>query len=1037
MFSYAGVQQGTPQADALNAAFDRVNAVRVLVFTDNPRTLLLDVVIAAEADDEGIEVEVEVPGVEPGQQLIVVILGLEIVDGVTTELFTTGELSVTAQAADDENPAQEIEAPLTYTGPGAAAASVEITGGDLVLSPEASRALGSVVLDPEGGEIANVPVAWTSGNASVASVDDAGVVTGVSDGRTEVTVTTPNGQAASTTVYVIDGLLAFVQGGQVMTASAGTEAAARGGSGARGPAWSPDGARLFYGAGGQVREAGGGALTGGSWPSVSPDGTKLAVQAGGRVGFANIDGSQPTEGPEGTTPSWLGSSTLVVDGGSVHQVRANGADRTTLVGNLRARMPAVGGGQILYVGSDDKVHVVGGGVVLDVVVNSRPALSPSGRWVVGSTAAGLQVGPADGSGPILRMGFPGARDPVFQTLGALEAPPVLTLSGFLPAEPIPGQPVEILGSGFDWIIPANTSVEFPTAEGPVLGEITEVHSDRIVTTTPRDLVAGQVTVRTLTGEASLTVEPPRFGSVEFWAMTPWDAPVGGVEIALLQDGVVAGSATTESDGMATIDGLLFGDYTLGVTPPEGFTQTGGDAAVTVAPTVAHADIELTPLVDGIETIPANLTISVGEVIDVEIIPLDLNGNVIPVVAVKRWAGTSAFISWAGRDLNGIIRGLAPTSTPGQARVPILINGQDFELPVTVIGGPVGLTIAPATAEKLLGGTQQFSVTDEVSGPFTWSVNGVDGGNTTFGTIDSNGFYTAPSALPTPATFPVCARITAQPGISGCATVTIAPIPTAGEDVVVFNDVNSFDNTGMSFADNVLMVQNLVNFTSSGPRSSGTRVWLDHGRTSACALLSCATFTTFQSTIEGQGMTFELIVSSSGTLTSFPADLKVIFLWLSRQTYTVAEINALKLFAAEGGRIVYVGEWDGFLGATGIAVENQFLSDMGAQMQNIGDAVDCGSVDLPGTSLRAHQITTGMTAVRVGCASVIVLGPNDFALFFDSTNTKVLAGVAKIDVTPLPSAAAAAALRAPNVVVGPSSDDPTGRHLSGSVPLRNR
>lgn len=185
------------------------------------------------------------------------------------------------------------------------------------------------------------------------------------------------------------------------------------------------------------------------------------------------------------------------------------------------------------------------------------------------------------------------------------------------------------------------------------------------------------------------------------------------------------------------------------------------------------------------------------------------------------------------------------------------------------------------------------------------------------------------------------------------------------------------------------------------------------------------------------MTFELIQSSSGTLTSLPADLKVIFLWLSTQTYTVAEINALKLFASEGGRIVYVGEWDGFLGTVGIAVENQFLTDMGAQMQNIGDAVDCGSVDLPATSLRAHQITTGMTAVRVGCASVIMPGPNDFALFFDSTNTKVLAGVAKIDVTPLPSPSPSAALRAPDVVVGPSSKDPAGRHLAGSVPIRNR
>ena len=34
------------------------------------------------------------------------------------------------------------------------------------------------------------------------------------------------------------------------------------------------------------------------------------------------------------------------------------------------------------------------------------------------------------------------------------------------------------------------------------------------------------------------------------------------------------------------------------------------------------------------------------------------------------------------------------------------------------------------------------------------------------------------------------------------------------------------------------------------------------------------------------------------------------------------------------------------------------------------------------------------------------GPNDFAFLFDSTNQQVIAGVAKIDVTPLPAGAPA-------------------------------
>jgi hypothetical protein len=47
----------------------------------------------------------------------------------------------------------------------------------------------------------------------------------------------------------------------------------------------------------------------------------------------------------------------------------------------------------------------------------------------------------------------------------------------------------------------------------------------------------------------------------------------------------------------------------------------------------------------------------------------------------------------------------------------------------------------------------------------------------------------------------------------------------------------------------------------------------------------------------------------------------------------------------------------------------------------------------------------MTAVRLACASKIIPGPNDFPLIYDSSNSVVLAGVAKIDVTPLSPAVA--------------------------------
>ncbi len=117
-------------------------------------------------------------------------------------------------------------------------------------------------------------------------------------------------------------------------------------------------------------------------------------------------------------------------------------------------------------------------------------------------------------------------------------------------------------------------------------------------------------------------------------------------------------------------------------------------------------------------------------------------------------------------------------------------------------------------------------------------------------------------------------------------------------------------------------------------------------------------------------------------------------------YTSNEVNALKEFAAEGGRIIFMGEREPFYQLEGFAVQNQFLRNMGAVLQNIGGDIDCSPTTIPAQSLRPSQITENVTSVDVDCSSAIQLGPNDYALFFDSTNTVVLAGVATIDITPI-------------------------------------
>jgi len=87
-----------------------------------------------------------------------------------------------------------------------------------------------------------------------------------------------------------------------------------------------------------------------------------------------------------------------------------------------------------------------------------------------------------------------------------------------------------------------------------------------------------------------------------------------------------------------------------------------------------------------------------------------------------------------------------------------------------------LTLSPAEAAVRVGSAQPFA--PSVAGKsWTWSVNGIAGGNATLGTIDANGNYSAPAVLPTPNTITITAAETAKPSETASSAVTLLnPIP---------------------------------------------------------------------------------------------------------------------------------------------------------------------------------------------------------------------------------------------------------------------
>ncbi len=107
----------------------------------------------------------------------------------------------------------------------------------------------------------------------------------------------------------------------------------------------------------------------------------------------------------------------------------------------------------------------------------------------------------------------------------------------------------------------------------------------------------------------------------------------------------------------------------------------------------------------------------------------------------------------------------------------------------------GFSVSPATASVPAGSTQQFSTSGGSGGTVTWSVNGVNGGNSSTGTITSGGLYTAPSVPPT--TQPL--TITANDGSSSATaqvTVTYSDKSLNGPFIFDFSELQSGNTTNV-------------------------------------------------------------------------------------------------------------------------------------------------------------------------------------------------------------------------------------------------
>ncbi len=92
---------------------------------------------------------------------------------------------------------------------------------------------------------------------------------------------------------------------------------------------------------------------------------------------------------------------------------------------------------------------------------------------------------------------------------------------------------------------------------------------------------------------------------------------------------------------------------------------------------------------------------------------------------------------------------------------------------------ISITLNPITVSVSVVTSLQFTSTlsNGTNSVTVWNVNGIQGGNSTVGTIDSSGKYTAPAQTPSPATVTVNAISFEDSSLTVPATVTVVPPPT--------------------------------------------------------------------------------------------------------------------------------------------------------------------------------------------------------------------------------------------------------------------
>lgn len=278
------------------------------------------------------------------------------------------------------------------------------------------------------------------------------------------------------------------------------------------------------------------------------------------------------------------------------------------------------------------------------------------------------------------------------------------------------------------------------------------------------------------------------------------------------------SATVSASGTQQFQASVTGSTNTAVQwevnqTPGGSSQTGtisSGGLYTAPATTTPLRVTVTAVSQADPTKTANAAVTVNPIN----VPPTISVTISPVTATLAISTNQQFtamvtgtnnagVTWSVDGVAGGNLTVGTINTSGLYTAPASAGGHtvtatsvaDKTKSASAAVAVVSLTVTPSSVNLTPQGVQQFTATVQgtTNTAVTWSVNGVTGGNSTVGTITTDGFYTAPG---TTGTYTVTATSVALPAYSVNAAVNVINAPPGVVSVLTYHndDVRDGANT---------------------------------------------------------------------------------------------------------------------------------------------------------------------------------------------------------------------------------------------------